>query len=163
MTMIIENRRKVFHIRLRALFMTLACGLIIGTIYSSNWYTFDLWGMKRKYWAFIVLGIYLTISFYFFYLNYYYVYFYLKDSKFIVRYYSLRPFVFNSRSFQMPVNELARAEIKSSFFGLKKRIVISRRTKKGMAKYPAISLSALPDEKLKQLKLLLKSVLAENK
>ena len=143
--------------------MTLACGIIIGTIYSSSWYTLDLWGMKKKYWALIILGLYLSVSFYYFFLNYHYVYFYLKNAKFIVRYYSLRPFVFNSKSFQMPSNELAIAEIKSSFFGLKKRIVISRRTKNGIAKYPAVSLSALSDEKLKQLKQLLKSVLKENK
>lgn len=80
-----------------------------------------------------------------------YIYFSDDGDTIILRYYSLNPLFSEPKSIEIPKNSFIKFEIKKSFFGLNKEVTLYQKTKNGIAKYPAVSLSALNDKELERI------------
>ncbi|NOU61669.1 hypothetical protein [Marinifilum caeruleilacunae] len=96
---------------------------------------------------FITIGIisvvFFTVIIFSLHLNFNYIIYKEGDDKVILRYYPLHPFHDNFKSIEIPKNALAKFEIEKKTFGLKPNLTLFQITDRGVAKYPAVCLSAL--------------------
>ena len=155
--MIIENQKKVIKVRLRAFIMTVICAILIGIIVTIKLFEKDFLGLDKKTWALGVLAVYIIISLYFIYLNYNYILIKMDPSKILLRHYSLRPWDSAKKSYEIPINELSGVKIKSQLFGIKKGLIFYRKIRKGVAKYPPVSLTGLSKSQIRQINEIFKS------
>lgn len=83
----------------------------------------------------------------------------IKDNKLILRYHGLGPMGTSFKSIEFPAQNLAKYEIRSAFYGLRKELVLYQRTNKGIAKYPGVSLAAVDKLDREKIVALLANVL----
>jgi hypothetical protein len=152
--MIIDNRKRETYIRARALLRAIAGIIVVALIQATGLFEKDVLGLDKNDWSLVVLAIYLIITAYYFYMDYYYVRMDLKPTHLIVMYYSLRPFG-KRKSFSIPLTELVKVGIKKSGYGKKKLIIYRKVGAEQVATYPSISLTALSDTDLQQLRIML--------
>ena len=55
------------------------------------------------------------------------------------------------KSYEFPASEFYKFEIEKSFFKLRENIILFRKVKKGIAKYPPISLTGLKEKQRNQV------------
>lgn len=74
-----------------------------------------------------------------------YMYFSFNDEteKIIVRYFKLVPSTLEHHSIEMPKTSLVKFEMKKSIFNLREELILTQKTKNGIAKYPPISITIL--------------------
>ena len=92
----------------------------------------------------IFIGLaYVINAFYQSFRNYNYIYFSDESDKVVMRFFSPNLFTNKKNSIEIPKNEFAGYSRNSFFMGYREKITLYRRTKKGIAKYPAVSITAL--------------------
>lgn len=103
----------------------------------------------------IVLGA-LTVIFIFFLwfagnlgLNYLYISF--ENEMLVIKYFSVSPVSGKHKMIEIPWQSLYKYEIETSIYGLRKDLILFRRTPKGIAKYPPVSITLLSDKDLTML------------
>ncbi len=109
----------------------------------------------------IALGV-LFIYFSMIYIDYKYVYFNDNGEKIVFRYVSAHPVIGKRKAIEIKKKSFAGYEIQSAFFGLKRLLVLKMFTKKGIIKYPPISVSAIKNHDLKLIEKGLNQQLAMN-
>jgi len=72
--------------------------------------------------------------------------------KIIMRYYPIRVLNQKKHSIEIPKNKFAGFEIEKFLFGLKERIILYQKTQSGIARYPAISFSAVDKKDRESIK-----------
>lgn len=73
-----------------------------------------------------------------------------RNEKLVFRFYNTHPFLMKPRAIEIHKKLLSKYEIKESLFGLRKELILSQKTPKGIVKYPPLSLGALgPQQRLK--------------
>jgi hypothetical protein len=85
-------------------------------------------------------------------MGYTYIYFSNNGKNLIFRYYSLRFLYGKPRTIEIPKSDFVNYDITTSFFNRKDSLVLYQKTKKGVAKYPPISLTLLGANKKRELK-----------
>jgi len=85
-------------------------------------------------------------------MGYTYLYFSNNGKNLIFRYYSLRFLYGKPRTIEIPKSSFLNYDITTSFFNKKDSLVLYQQTKKGVAKYPPISLTLLGANKKRELK-----------
>ncbi len=144
--MIIENRLNMLKIRMY--FIILISLIIFGGLYlafEGIMYHKIIAGLVV---VFILGYIYLHI------LQPYYLMFKVDKGQLQVRYYYAHPGLHKPKAFIIPLKDFAGYEIKKSVFPGKIKVILQQKTAKGVASYPALSLSAMPSpgrDKLHQL------------
>ena len=68
------------------------------------------------------------------------------------RFVSMRPLDNNKKAIQINKADFAGFKFEKSFFGYKENLILSLKTKKGVANYPPISISALSQKHKAMLK-----------
>ncbi|MCX6258471.1 MAG: hypothetical protein NTW49_11340 [Bacteroidia bacterium] len=103
--------------------------------------------------ALIFSIIALIVAFYiwFFVKDYNYIYFSDESNKYILRYFNFIPMVLSQKSIEIPKESLVKYTIEKSAFGLRENLVLFEKTKRGIAKYPNVSLTLLTPEQKEQL------------
>jgi len=92
----------------------------------------------------IFIGLaYVINAFYQSFRNYNYIYFNDESDNMVMRFFSPNLFTNKKNSIEIPKNEFAGYSRNSFFMGYREKITLYRRTKKGIAKYPAVSITAL--------------------
>jgi len=81
-----------------------------------------------------------------------YFYFTQSNDRFTFRFYCMHPWFRKYQSIEIPIKSFAGFRIENSFGGLRRFLFISAKTPKGVAWYPAISISSLTDTELNNLK-----------
>lgn len=76
-------------------------------------------------------------------LNFQYIRIFDENEKIIVRYYSVFALARVFQSIEFPVINLMNVETKRYFFSLKEDLILTVRTKQGVAVYPPVSLSCI--------------------
>jgi hypothetical protein len=158
----IDITQKAIKVKLRKLFLTIIFAALLLMIYVGG-FVEPLTGINKNYIAFIVVLIYILIFLYFHLLDLNYIYYTDENGKIILRYYSLRSISKGYRSIEIPKREFVKFETQKTFFNLKEHLILFQRLKKGVAKYPPVSISALNHEERSQLKKSLTDVLNANK
>lgn len=75
--------------------------------------------------------------------NYNYIYYNDETDKLILRYFSPGVFSEKKNSIEFPKSEFADFKLISFFMGYREKLVLYRNTRKGLASYPPVSLTAL--------------------
>lgn len=150
--MIIENSRAVIRSRLQTFSFTLVVVTLIVIIYTTRIFLNPVWGLNKTHWTLIVVGLYLLILLQKWLRNIYYFYFSDTGTNLIFRFYPLQFFSAKKQSFEIPKRDFVKFEIKSSFLKMKKSLIVYQKLRKGVAKYPAISISGLSRQDKTKLK-----------
>jgi len=87
--------------------------------------------------AYVIYSIYQTFR------NYNYIYFNDESDKIVLRYFSPNVFTSKKSSIEIPKKEFAGFLLDSFFLRYREKIILLRRTGKGIAKYPPVSITAL--------------------
>jgi hypothetical protein len=100
-----------------------------------------------------LLSVFYIVYFWFQYrMAYTYFYFSNNGKNLVFRFYSLRFLYGKPKTIEIPKSSFANYDITTSFFNQKDSLVLSQKTKKGVAKYPPISLTLLGKNKKTELK-----------
>lgn len=138
--MIIDTQKRALAIRFRFLVISFA-SLVSFTGFLIS-------GLLQKYaLVFTLIGSGLLVAYVFIHLKKF-NYLYFKDEGGIIlfRYYNLIPTTLSHNSIEIPKHELAGFEIRKAGLGLREDLVFRRKTKAGLASYPAVSLSTFSQE-----------------
>jgi hypothetical protein len=141
--MIISNQKKAVNVRIQKVIVLLVLVIVIGLIYFTNAIPHGALGFSREQIAIAILIIVFLFFLYDYLRNYNYIYYTDTGDKFILRYYSLRPFDDKKNAIEFNKSELERFELQKTSFGLNEYLLIYRKTTRGLAKYPPISITAL--------------------
>jgi hypothetical protein len=139
----IENQKTTIRIYLWKMFLAILFAGLVVLFLTTTWFNKPVLGLDRKDLILITAGLYLLIILILYLLELNYIYFNDDGDQIILRYYPMRPFARKKRAVQIPKISLAGFDIKKSFFGLKKSLVLQQRTKKGIATYPGIGITSL--------------------
>lgn len=156
----IENRNKSLRVsQMRYIAAIIFFPLLVG-IFVTDFVDKQLLGLSKYYLAIIVTLIYLGHNFYGYLKDYNYIYFSDEDNrKILLRYVSLMPFSNKRYSVEINKADLHSYKIKRSSLNLRQELVLYVKTPQGIAKYPPISITALSEVQLNQLKKALNKVL----
>ncbi len=149
--MIIDTQKSTITIQLRKLIFLFLLVLFLVIIYTTNIMSEPLWGIERNYFALTATALFILYYLISYLRDTNYFYFNNNSSKIIIRYYSLKPLSSNQNSLEINKSDFYKYEIKNSFAGFLKYLIIYQRTMKGIAKYPPISISILKKKDVDQL------------
>jgi hypothetical protein len=141
--MILDNQKRAVNLRIQKSIALLALIIAIGLLYFANVMPSGVWGLSRNQIALIFIVVFLLYYIFHYLRNHNYIYYSDSGNKIVLRYYSLRPLEDKKNSIEFNKNEFYKFEIKSSLSGLNEKIIIYRKTARGVAKYPGVSITAL--------------------
>lgn len=137
------------------IFFPLLVGLLVTDFIDKQ-----VFGLSKYYLAVIATLIYLGHNYYEYLKDYKYIYFSDEENrKILLRYVSLMPF--NNKRYSVEINkaDLHSYKINRSSLNLRQELVLYVKTPQGIAKYPPISITALSEDQINQLKKALNKVL----
>lgn len=141
----IDNKKRAGKIKL--FFMAVPFVIIAGTAL-----VFLFTDIKHFEWMalpLLALILFFTVMFYF---RYNFVSVYAGPDKVLVRYKSLSPFITPNNSVKINAKDFHQYNIVSRLNGKKKLLYLYQDSPGGIAKYPGISISALSDAEIQQIK-----------
>jgi hypothetical protein len=141
--MTIDIRKTVYKKKLRSFYSTLFFLLVIGALLVTNIYYGEIAGIDKYEFAIILASIYILSILYSTLRNYHYIFYSDEGNRIILRYFSFSFFTRKKNSIEINKTDLAGYEISRQFFGFREDIILYQRTKKGNAKYPPVSITAL--------------------
>ncbi len=92
---------------------------------------------------FVLGGMYLLLMAFVFIRDYNYVYYNSDGPKIIIRYVPLSPLTAGNYSIEIPRRDFVKAELKTSFLGLRKSLILYVRSAQGVAKFKPVSLTIM--------------------
>ncbi len=95
--------------------------------------------------AYVIYTVYETFR------NYNYIYFNDESDKIVLRYFPPTRFNSKKNSIEIPKKDFAGYNLKSFFMRYRESIILYRRSGKGLAKYPPVSITALSNEERNSL------------
>ncbi len=110
---------------------------------GSKWFNKPFLGLERSHLILIAACLYLLITIFIIFLDLNYFYFNDDTDRIILRYYPIRPIARKKRVIEISKIALAKFNIKKSFLGLKKSLILYQKVKKTIAKYPPIGITSL--------------------
>ena len=152
----IENKKTASLIRLGFLVLPVLYALLISVLYFFE-------GLPKKPYLIGLLISFVIVVYILSTLKLYYIIFSIEAEKLTLRYISFGAFGGKKRSIQFPQKDFVRYEIKRSFYGYKKEIVLFRRTQKGTARYPVVSISSLSEPQIEEIEKMLKKLMHLNR
>jgi len=85
-----------------------------------------------------------------------YIWFSDDGDKILIRFYYVHPYMRKKKAYQIPKNALEDFDIKISYGGLRKDLILYQRHGKEIITYPTLGISLLNDKQLKEIDLLLR-------
>lgn len=154
--MAIDNKPNAGKIKLLYLIVPFMFTIIIAVLIFLE--TFE------SYFFLLVLAlIFVLIIIYLNKLKLRFILFDIKDDKILLRYHGLGPIGATFKSIEFPAKQLVKFELVKAFGGLRKELILYQKTKKGIAKYPAVSMAAMKKNDLEKILATLSNVLKLNK
>jgi hypothetical protein len=128
---------------------------VVIAIAALGLFLFDL-----TIYALIMIGVFSLWFLFFLVADYQYIEYIDENDKIILRYYKAVGFTQKEfSSIEFPVALLKDAHFENSIFGKLSDLTLIVKTKRGVAEYPSISLSAVPYKNRKQIQQSLKNFL----
>ncbi|MBI5540345.1 MAG: hypothetical protein HY951_09830 [Bacteroidia bacterium] len=84
-------------------------------------------------------------------LKYHFIIYDDEGDKIVIRYYPVTSFITKYISIEIPFDSLFKIEIKRTFFNQREELIVHQTTKKGIAKYKPIPLTALTNNQKRDL------------
>ncbi|NOY38093.1 MAG: hypothetical protein GXO83_11045 [Chlorobi bacterium] len=144
--MIIDNRHLHVLLWLKNLVSTIIFVLLVFAIYLTSFFENLIDGIGKNAYTIFLGIIYIVLLIYPNLFKYHYIYFSDNEGKIVFNFYPLGFFEGKKQSIRIPVKELYDIEIRKSFLGIRKSIILYRKMGNKIAKYPPIYLSSLSDD-----------------
>jgi hypothetical protein len=149
--MIIENKKQTFKIWLQKFFATVLFVPAILVIWFTRLLDNLVPGMEKVHYLLIACIPYFALLLYHYLLKPYFIFFTDNGDKIILRYYPINAFNNKKHSIEIPKKNFVKFETKKFFLG-REKIILYRRQKNQIAKFPPISLSAMKKGEVEQMK-----------
>jgi len=149
--MTIDNSPVVIRDRKLMYILVISLILLLSVILISDFFEQPIFGISREFYAITIATLYILINAYRFFLDLNFINFSDQEGKFIIRYYSLRPFMQKHQSIEIIQNTFVKYEIISKAAGLKKYLILYQRVRNKIAKYPPLSITALTIDELNSI------------
>ena len=144
--MVLQNRKTAIMVRFRTFILTILFASLVIVIYTTSLLDAPLFGLTRNYITAILLGIFVLILLFQYFLNLCFIYYSDEGNNLIFRFYSLRIFSNKKNSIEIPKNSFVRFETKKNSLGLKASLFLYQQMRSGVAKYPPIPITSLTKE-----------------
>jgi hypothetical protein len=141
--MTLNNGKSVINLKIiRRISIIIFLTLLI-LIYAARTIKFPILGIDKFAWTLLILVIFLLIIFIPVIFNYQYINYSDEGEKIIFRYYSTGIIPGNKNSIEIYKKTFSGFTLEKKLFGLRQSITLYQRLQEGVAKYPAIHISAL--------------------
>ncbi|MFP3860378.1 MAG: hypothetical protein ACLFUW_06110 [Bacteroidales bacterium] len=156
----IENRSKSLRIsQMRYITAIIFFPLLVGLL-VTDFVDEQFFGLSKYYLAIFATLIYLAHNVYEYIKDFNYIYFSDEENhKILLRYVSLMPLKNKKYSVEIKKSDLHSYKISRSSMNLRQELILYVRTPQGIAKYPPVSITALSEDELNQMKKALNKVL----
>jgi hypothetical protein len=141
--MILDIKRTILRKNLATFLTTLIMLVAIVVLLFVPFDSSLIKGLSNTLPAAFVAVAYVIHAFYNTFRNYNYIYFTDESDKLVLRYFSPNIFTTKKNSIEIPKREFAGYELQSFFMRYREKLILLRRTGKGVARYPAVSITAL--------------------
>jgi len=141
--MIIDIKRTILSKNLGKFIALIILVLVITALLFLPFRNELLKGLSNSLLAIFIAIAYVIYAFYESFRNYNYIYFNDESDKIVLRYFSPGLFTTKKNSIEIPKKEFAGYELESFFMRYREKLIILRKTGKGIAKYPPVSITAL--------------------
>ncbi len=141
--MIFDNRNIVMRLNIRRYLTILAYFILMGLFLLSDIFNKPVFGYDKTTYVIVINAIYLTYIIFTFSLNYNFFSYKDEGNKLVFRFVSLRPFDNKKQAIEILKKDFAGYEFQKSLFNLKEDLILTVRTKNGVANYSPISITAL--------------------
>ena len=146
--MIFDNRDIILKLNKRRYILILVYVTLMIIFFFSGFFEEN----QKIILAILISVIYIIYNIVSYHINFSYFSF-RDDQEFLMfRFISMRPFDSNKKAVKISKSDFAGFKFEKSFFGYKENLILSIKTKKGIANYPPISLSALSQKHKSMLK-----------
>ena len=149
--MLIDIRRTVIKKKLRSFFTTIAVILIIVILLFTNVYKEEMFNIDKILLTVIIAAFYILTIIFNVIRDFNYIYFSDDGEKIVFRYFSLSIFTQKKSSIEIPKGSFAGYKIEKSLIGLIEKIVLLQQLERKIARYPAVSITALNSQQKKNL------------
>ena len=150
--MFFDNRKNVLRINKVRYIAPLVLVTLIAIIIWSGWFDKVFLGLNKISYIVCLSVLYILYVIIIYIINLSFFSYSDDGDKLVFRFVSFRPFDNAKKAIEIDKKIFGGYHVNKMFFNLKKELVLSIKTKKGLAKYPAISISALSDNQIKLLK-----------
>lgn len=150
--MIIENSKTTIKIRLRTFFASIIVVALIAIIYTTRILINPVWGLNKSQWSFIVVGVFVLILIFNNFRDFHYIYFSDNGNNIVFKFYSMRIFSGKKNTIEIHKEDFVKFQINSSLFKMREYLIVYQKLKKGIAKYPPISITGLSKKDKAKLK-----------
>jgi hypothetical protein len=149
--MIIDIRKAVLKNKIRSFYSTLFFLTVIAVLLVTDIYSGEIAGIDKYEFSIVLACIYILSALYSTIRNYYYIYYNDEGDKIILRFFSFSFFAQKKNSIELSKKELEGYQIDQKIFGLRENLILYQKTKRGTAKYPPVSITALSKKEKKEL------------
>ena len=149
--MLIENTNTAMRMWVKNMISTIVLSVSIIILYMAHLLKEPVWGISQVGVTIFLCVVYLFVILPPIVLKYQFVYFSLEENRLSVKYYTMGFIPGAKKSFEFPASEFYKYELEKSFFNLRENIILFRKVKKGIAKYPPISLTGLKEKQRNQV------------
>ncbi len=149
--MLVENTNTAMSIWVKNLISTIVLTVSLILIYMVHLLKEPVLGVGQFEATIFLCTLYLFLVLPTIVLKYQFVYFSLEENKLSVKYYTIGFIPGAKKSFEFYASEFYKYELERSLFNLRESIIIFRKVKKGIAKYPPISLTGLKEKQRNQI------------
>ena len=150
--MTFDNSKTIIALRLRVFIATVLFVVYFYFTYFEKIIKFPIAGYSYSAWTFLLIGIYLILSFYPLILNYKYIYFSDDSPAIIFKFYSVGLFQGKKSLIEIPKRDFAGYRFNKILLGFFTSVSLQQRMDNKTVEYPPIHLSSLTRAELKKLK-----------
>lgn len=147
----LDNKKATLNIWLIKFVATVIFFPLVIVISFTNYFSVPVLGLERPHYLLIVCTLYIGLMIYYTLKHPYFVFFSDSGEKIILRYYPIRAINQQKKSIEIPKSQFLKYETEKFFLGNEKLYLFQRLNNK-VAKFPAVSLSALSKKEIRQIK-----------
>jgi hypothetical protein len=146
----LANKKETYRIWLQKFVATLILTPLVLVFSFSNYFDKPFFGLQRAHLIIIVSLLYLIVIAYHHLLNPYFIFYSDHDDKLTFRFYPVRAFNQKKNSIVISKEKFVKYETEKTFLG--EKLFLFQLSRKGIARYPSISLSGLNSKDKESLK-----------
>lgn len=146
-----DNQKTTIRLFLRKMLIAIIAAVAIVTVFATPWFRPDLLGITQYQWVFIIAGLYLLQVIVSWARDLNYLQFDDNGDMIIVRYYPIRPLGRKKKAVQIRKIAFAGYEIRKTWLGMRKLLILKQYVKRSVASYPPIGITSLTKPELEML------------
>ena len=158
----IDNQKNTYRLWLSRMVTTIVFTLVIIVIIFVPWFEDTEFWLSKYHVAVFISVIYIVINLFNTLKVPYFVSYSDQGENIVLRYYPLSLFTSRKNSIEIPKKQFVKYELVPFFFGTRQKIVLYHHFRDRVAKYPAISLSAVDKEDQERILASLQKNMAAN-